>query len=700
MSKSGPRSRFTHHELITLTLVAPELPKLPARDGFGGSSGISTLDVDVTIETTSSIELPSAVEDAPATPFPPQILDLVRVHRLRRLLVQVGSSSTSSCSSCSSTGRYRAPHLLSSPNTRGPVGTSIIADFYINKTAATSRTDDTATEIEGRAKSLLRSLVGSRLICAPLDSVSIHKNQHHSYPLRQQRSTSNEDGAVATYQIVLPASSGHFCLEGLQMFRRNLLPCRHHAGFLAAFPSSDMMLGMASSSRRGSSRRLWIDVRASGNRCRDAINDEKNCTLLLRQGVSYGTQVGATMTAGIGVGIDDNSDAVEAAAAVRYAASFSLGDVLDDFASSLNHCPLADTSRIVTSLPLTFSSRGVRFSQRYQGENVRSSDKGGYEYELDTNTNGTEEEEGYSHVVHDVHSLTVKNRKISLSKEWIEVETEPVSIDSLLSVHRKIDMPKGIANHGTFYTVYRRGIQDRIDDPAAVFVETMDTYPRFIKPLLQSLSVRLYHGHGAGSSNFVPSKGAVFSDLLQRRIGHNNLAGRGEFVLTPCSDGSVSLMVTTALPPDSSLWISLEYAPRFLSFEHYPSDPNRGVDVLPSYGDFRLISKTSEGAVCSSGNSFNRTLGDCFFGNEDAGSVRLYSPSAIVMPPVPDMSMPFNVVSLTCTLYAFIIGSMVNFLVRKSSQGVIDAYKGKEEQSKMAIMKEKLKRKMQALGFR
>ena len=237
------------------------------------------------------------------------------------------------------------------------------------------------------------------------------------------------------------------------------------------------------------------------------------------------------------------------------------------------------------------------------------------------------------------------------------------------------------------------------DDLATVIVETLDTYPKFIKPLLQSLSVRLYQGHGAGSVEFVPSLGAVSTNVLHETISFKDLARERAFVLTPNIDGSVSLRVTTAIPPDSSLWVSMQYTPRFSSFEHYPSDPNRGVDVLPSYGSFRFVGNSSADMVCPSGDSSNDTGADCFSESEDVGSVRLYTSSAIVMPPVPDMSMPFNVISLTCTLYAFIIGSMVNFLVRKSSQSVSDAYKGKKGESKMAKIKGKLKKKLQVLGL-
>ena len=68
------------------------------------------------------------------------------------------------------------------------------------------------------------------------------------------------------------------------------------------------------------------------------------------------------------------------------------------------------------------------------------------------------------------------------------------------------------------------------------------------------------------------------------------------------------------------------------------------------------------------------------------------------MPPVPDMSMPFNVTSLTCTVYAFIIGTLMNVLVRKSSQSVRDAYEGKRERTGVEKLKDRLREKFGWLG--
>ena len=638
---TGSGGRYQHHEAITISPLAV------------GRLGI-------TLEATSVVLVSGAStstgnEGLPATPFPSHVVELVKSHGLKRLLVQVGSSSSSSALAPTADPSEGLP-----PGATGPAGTSITAEFY---TAADG--DDGGTSIDDRVQSLLRSLVGSRLICAPLDSISIAKNQHYSYPLHRQHGN-----ATATYQIVLPASAGHFCAEGLTSFRKNLLPCRSHAGLLANAPSTEMLLGTApaAASSRLMRRGLWIDISVASARKEDeeegncfssnnvprGDSDGVRCTISLQQGSTYGVEVDTI--------IDDSSSTPEQ----YYSSSFSLGDILGDASSTLTHCPLADSSVINTILSPTIQR--ASFARPYRGivigdDEDNDKEREAKRYEYDLKTKGVADDR----VVHDVQSIIDRSGAISLGEKWAALalhgSATPNGIGgNLLSVDRTVDKPRGVANCGTFHSVYRNGAS--IDqDGVKIVVKTMDAYPKFVTPLLQSLKIRLYEGDGAGDVDFVPFRDSVFVDVQ-------------DFDLLPQNDGSLSIAVTKLLPPDSSLWISLEYKPRFLSFEHFPSDPNRGVDVLPSSGLFFLP---------NTGVS---------------NGIRLYSSSVIIMPPVPDMSMPFNVISLACTLYAFIVGSIGNFLVRKSSQSISDAYKGRKPRNKLIKLKEKLRRKLLLLSRR
>ena len=644
---------YSHHERIVLT---PALP-VKSRPGHGAQ---------VTLEAVSSQKVNSLGEtelETGASPFPLYMTDLARKFRLKRLLLQVGSSSSSSGPVRSHINRlpsrpndpfvkYVAPSHLT-----GPSGTSIYAVF--------SGGDDQPSKfVETRIQPLLRALAGSRLLCgSPLDSVSISKNQIHSYPL-EVGSGANE----TIYHMVLPSYAGQFCFEGITAFRR-LLPCGDRAGFFSSAPTSDVLLGSAPKSLLGSKRALWMDLSATGSSC-FANDGETDCTLHLLQGASYGVEVGADLNSATYGVIRDEFGPNHTSA--------SLGDFLlgDDAAKdgSLSHCPLADSSTIITTTAASTSSD--RFAIPFQGGKKMSE-------KLYVTSD--------QFLAHDVQAFYKSDIiPLSLQKKWLSIGALSLSgnVASFLRVDRTVDRHSGVTNHGTFHSVYRNGAMRSArytDDNTAsseVLLKTFDFYPNFVKPLVQSLTIRLYQHEGAGGVLFVPDRDEKYVDVLR--------SAADSFEFLPREDGSISLQITINLPPDSSIWIKLEYEPRFFSFEHHPADPNRGIDVVPSYGEFHLHTAEGGGSDCpilGAASSRNPTLGGS---NISCISLRLYSPSVIVMPPVPDLSMPFNVVSLTCTLYAFIIGSLINLLVRKSSKKIADKYYNIQEESKLMKIKAKL----------
>lgn len=105
-------------------------------------------------------------------------------------------------------------------------------------------------------------------------------------------------------------------------------------------------------------------------------------------------------------------------------------------------------------------------------------------------------------------------------------------------------------------------------------------------------------------------------------------------------DGSIELSFSQ-LEVHSELRLILGYKPAFLSISDFPGDANRGFEIPPA---------------------------TAYFGNNNT----LFSNAHLVLTPLPDMSMPFNVISLTCTLYAFIVGSLLNWMVKRASKHLHD----------------------------
>ena len=123
------------------------------------------------------------------------------------------------------------------------------------------------------------------------------------------------------------------------------------------------------------------------------------------------------------------------------------------------------------------------------------------------------------------------------------------------------------------------------------------------------------------------------------------------------------------------MFILLDFNPRFLPFELFPADPNRGVDITPSYA------KLSVENMCAHVNSPNI-------------EATMYSNALLLMPPVPDMSMPFNVIAVASTLIAIFLGTSMRFITNKASERLSNQYKGIVEESKCQKLVSKVKCKL------
>jgi hypothetical protein len=121
----------------------------------------------------------------------------------------------------------------------------------------------------------------------------------------------------------------------------------------------------------------------------------------------------------------------------------------------------------------------------------------------------------------------------------------------------------------------------------------------------------------------------------------------------------------------------MDYDEAFLPFQKFPADANRGVDIVPSIATFTLESTA-------------KTM-------TPSPSITLYTTSLLILPPVPDMSMPFNVISLSCTLWAFVLGSLLNILVRRGTESVKRKLTGEKEKRMIDKIRDKLKDKMSKL---
>lgn len=125
----------------------------------------------------------------------------------------------------------------------------------------------------------------------------------------------------------------------------------------------------------------------------------------------------------------------------------------------------------------------------------------------------------------------------------------------------------------------------------------------------------------------------------------------------------------------------LEYESAYLWYTEYPPDAERGLEI-PGAALSLLPppSAASLAAVASNTTLATAAAKDLLKQRGGIPTYRVYSTSSILSAPVPDFSMPYNVIILTSTLLALFFGSVMNGLVREWS--VVDVEDDDDETEK------------------
>lgn len=106
-----------------------------------------------------------------------------------------------------------------------------------------------------------------------------------------------------------------------------------------------------------------------------------------------------------------------------------------------------------------------------------------------------------------------------------------------------------------------------------------------------------------------------------------------------------ALELSLILPPHSTTTFSIAFSSAFVKYtEHHP-DSNHGFDI--GAGVMMIRDKD----LTTNSSSVQRRV--------------YYTDSLLLRVPTPDFSMPYNVITLTCTLFALFVGSVFNGMVRR-----------------------------------
>ena len=645
--------KYTHDETATIHLqesVHARAPhSLSARVHLESTSTLTTFrDNSLFHDDTLGIS---------ATPFSQDIIYLMGKYKLHRLVIKVGDRSSSSATAFNDESGQRS---------MGPAGTSIMASFV-----AGSQSIDNQDEYKIHYATLLRYLLDQNLFppCgAPLDSIRERKHGH-SILVRPNESNPN----LVDVESVLAADGSTFCSpdfllkDGWGKYADGACHRGDNWGLFNALFSppidldidnasfqalSQLLLGSSNDSAEDISEgddgrhSMWIDVRASTECFSRGI-----CTIDVSRGVSYR----------IGLPSFDLSEDENAGDGQM---TLSLGDVLlgrNALEQSIEKegwkawypCPLSDSSRIIVFFPTGYKAR-------IWGEDTVLTRR------------------------LDIDILAWEDEFIDLAETWATIyrvsnDAQPTIKHLMFGISRTVQRPLGITGPGTLVTAIR---VEETAPSSAVTVKVFDVLPgHLIRPKIQTLRMVLYEGGGAGGLNFVPIGGYDY-DMCENEkqcgLSNRTMLGISDFKHHDISfqpDGTILLDRIVELTSDSSLWMMIDYDEAYLPFQKFPADANRGVDIFPSRATFTPITTSIPSQHFST----------------------LYSPSLLIMPPVPDMSMPFNVISLSCTLWAFVLGSMINILVRRGTESIKREFTGEKEKRPIDKLREKVSEKIAKL---
>ncbi|KAF9585323.1 hypothetical protein BGW38_002888 [Lunasporangiospora selenospora] len=310
-------------------------------------------------------------------------------------------------------------------------------------------------------------------------------------------------------------------------------------------------------------------------------------------------------------------------------------------------CPLATSSKVVLHLPQTTEYQAQYELVPYPPNDVLS-------YGSDENKELI--------AVYDLKSPEVLSppEPFQISFKWDN--TRPKMLRQLIP---------GVLTHRYFtgYGQERGGLSievhnNNLEDVKAIY---LDTLPWFLKIYLHTFSVQL-------NGKELPNYNEIVKKML-----YQPAVDRGRPAV---------LELGLILPAQSVLKFTISFDKVFLKYTEHPPDANRGFDV--GYAVLTAYMPRDRGQIGYGGLDHLRNYqgrgadqvqhqleaGD----NNQLESVRVYTETLLLSLPTPDFSMPYNVITLTCTVISLFFGTIFNMMTR--SLEVVEQASGKKKDAK------------------
>ncbi|KAJ2603351.1 Subunit of the glycosylphosphatidylinositol transamidase complex-like protein [Coemansia sp. RSA 1722] len=162
-------------------------------------------------------------------------------------------------------------------------------------------------------------------------------------------------------------------------------------------------------------------------------------------------------------------------------------------------------------------------------------------------------------------------------------------------------------------------------------------------------------------------------------------------LFTPAIDRGrpATMELALTLPAHSRTTLRYSFDKGFLKYTEHPPDANRGFNVGPaivSYASTAASDQTSGKDHGYQPRPLACAIKETLHGESSSSAqctVRVYSELFLANMPTPDFSMPYNVITFTCTILALFFGRIFNLLTRDFA--VLDPVKKTSEKNEVSV---------------
>jgi len=269
---------------------------------------------------------------------------------------------------------------------------------------------------------------------------------------------------------------------------------------------------------------------------------------------------------------------------------------------SIGSCPMASSTSIISQ-----SSEG----------NVKTT--------ISENSNGNTRNVEFGSCSPSLHVLDVKQ-----SGKITSMALKPsLPASGLLAVTR----------HGTGYGSVRGGVVTTLRSRSSgpLLIRYLEMVPFYLRVLPTSISVAV--------------NGVEIQNLWQS----NRIA------LTGFNERSTTFQFHFDIPPRATVVLKYSFKQAFLPLGAFPPDPNRGFDIPAASITYEI----SHDELCSKmPMDVSPFISRRLFGIFPGRRVRAHTNALLIAMPLPDFSMPYNVITLSSTCIGYFIGSLISLVTK------------------------------------